>query len=92
MLKTLSVAESGYVSDVIIGEQTNYNIGSRKPVVLRILINDKKTCIIRKIKNNQIKSEIEFSDIDIDGLIRYLGEVKNFLDDQKVVNLLKGDA
>jgi hypothetical protein len=98
----LTVAEDDYESDRFTAAQKNYhhagfswNPGRRSTPIqeckeLRFSLDVKRSLMIRKLKNGKMENMITFEKVDIDGLIEYLQEVKQFLSEEELVAKLLG--
>ena len=94
-LRILSVAESNYISDGVVAQQNNYRpvtrSGSSGPFgndnILKIKIDKDRKLDISLSTGEHIK----FLDLDVDGLIQYLQEVKVWLSEEDLVRKLMGN-
>jgi hypothetical protein len=82
-LEVLSVSEDNYKSNCISARQVIFN--GKTYEKFYISINDDK-----QIHISAVGGEVKFTCIDIDGIIEYLQEVKQFLSEIAVMNELIG--
>lgn len=94
--ETLSIAEQEYESDAFAGTQTN----SRGAYLSVTVKHDPRPglpwsparLIIRQaggLPNNKHLSEINFSEVDLDGLIELLKDARTFIKEEEMVAKLK---
>jgi hypothetical protein len=94
--KTLSVAEDKHQSDRLTASQIHQRWirVARKTEIqseeLRISVTNKRRLMIELIHNGASYDYINFDDIDIDGLIQHLLEVKQFLSEEDMIARLIG--
>ena len=88
--RTLSIAEQEYASDLITAVQTN-NSGAYLSVAVKY--EHKPRLIIRQaggLPNGKHLSEINFREVDLDGLIELLIEARTFIREEEMVAKLRG--
>jgi hypothetical protein len=89
-LKLLSVNETWWNSDCIACEQTS-GYGPANKGTIRIDITLDRTLTIQKFDHGMRQvGSVVFKDLDVDGMLQYLQDVKQFLDEQALVNKLMG--
>ena len=94
--KVLSVAEQGFESDLLTGDQTNSR-GAYLSVAVKYdprpgLSFSPARLIIRQaggLPDNKHLSEINFSELDLDGLIDVLTEARIFIKEEETIAKLK---
>jgi len=94
-LNILSVAEAGGDSDVVVCIQGGTDfVGRYNDTDLKISINSQSQItieILRRTMNQRIvDNKLTFNNLDIDGMIEYLTEVKQFISEAKLVDRLMG--
>jgi len=88
-MKTLSVAETHWDSDCLACQQTS-GFGPNQGT-MRITINLKSQIIIEQFNHGmQTVGTVVLKDLDIDGMLQYLQDVKQLISEQELVNKLTG--
>lgn len=87
----LSVAEDNYVSDRYTAKQDSFFRGYTSRVVsLELSVTVDKTLTINFFESERLKDKIVFPNLDIDGMIEYLQEVKTFISEEDMIKKLRG--
>jgi len=87
--KLLSVNEDGGNSDRLTASFFSYG-GFNKSSDMIISVTATRKLTIEQRKPNGLSGSLEFQDLDIDGLIQYLQEVKTFLHEEDMIKVLMG--
>lgn len=91
--KVLTVNENGGDSRSMTAVQTQhswtpgYSPGEDKLIVK---IDTKKNIIIAFMRDNIAKEQIQFTGLDLDGLIEFLQDARTFISEEEMVEKLKG--
>lgn len=87
----LSVNEDNGHSDRLTAKFQSHNGRFGDWSTMKISVTDSRKLIIGKIDGNGLVNQnVEFQDIDLDGLIQYLQDVKVFLSEEDMVKKLMG--
>lgn len=87
---TLTVAEQGYESDLLTGVMTN-STGAYLSVAIKY--ERRPRLIIRQaggLPGGKHLTEINFKEVDLDGLIELLSEARTFIKEEEMVAKLRG--
>jgi hypothetical protein len=88
--KLLSVNEDNGHSDRLTARFFSYG-GFNKSSDMIISVSATRKFTIEQRKPNGLTGSVEFQDIDIDGVIQYLQDVKVFLSEEDMVKKLMGN-
>jgi hypothetical protein len=89
-----SVAEDYYKSNRLTAKQEilirDYGLNAFQTSSLQISVDTDKTLTIHDYKKGKLQNSIVFPDLDIDGMIEYLQDVKTFISEEEMIKKLAG--
>ena len=88
--KILTVAEDNYESDRLTAVFPSYGGRFQDPSQMTISVSAYRKVVIKRINQGIVNGSLEFQDLDIDGIIQYLQEVKTFLHEEDMIKVLMG--